>query len=70
MQTRWGELRVSDAHVHFFSHGFFSALAAQRKSSFEDLQPLLDWQLPAADPANSRTAGSPNSIATASRARR
>jgi predicted TIM-barrel fold metal-dependent hydrolase len=50
MQTDWGDLRVSDAHVHFFSHGFFSALAAQRKSSFEDLRPLLDWELPPADP--------------------
>lgn len=50
MQTDWGDMRVSDAHVHFFSHGFFSALAAQRKSAFEDLGPLLDWQLPSADP--------------------
>ena len=50
MQTQWGDIRISDAHVHFFSHGFFSALAAQRKSSFEDLQPILDWQLPPADP--------------------
>lgn len=51
MQTKWGDLRVSDAHVHFFSHGFFSALAAQRKCPIADLQPLLDWQLPSEDPA-------------------
>jgi predicted TIM-barrel fold metal-dependent hydrolase len=50
MQTNWGDMRISDAHVHFFSHGFFSALAAQRKSSFESLRPILDWELPPADP--------------------
>ncbi len=49
MQTNWGEMRVSDAHVHFFSHGFFSTLATQRKSAFADLQPLLGWELPPAD---------------------
>jgi predicted TIM-barrel fold metal-dependent hydrolase len=49
MQTQWGDMRVSDAHVHFFSHGFFSALAAQRKSAYQDLQPLLDWELPSED---------------------
>ena len=50
MQTVWGEIRVSDAHVHFFSHGFFSALAAQRRSTVQELQPILDWQLPPEDP--------------------
>jgi uncharacterized protein len=50
MHTDWGDMHVSDAHVHFFSHEFFAALAAQRKSSVEDLQPILDWQLPPADP--------------------
>jgi predicted TIM-barrel fold metal-dependent hydrolase len=50
MQTHWGEMRVSDAHVHFFSHAFFSALAQQRKCSFDELQPLLDWELPSPDP--------------------
>ncbi len=51
MHTDWGDTRVSDAHVHFFSHGFFSALAAQRKSTYEELQPVLGWQLPSEDPA-------------------
>jgi predicted TIM-barrel fold metal-dependent hydrolase len=51
MHTDWGDIRVSDAHVHFFSHGFFSALAAQRKSTYEELQPVLGWQLPSEDPA-------------------
>lgn len=27
--TSWGPLEVADAHVHFFSHGFFSLLAGQ-----------------------------------------
>jgi uncharacterized protein len=50
MHTDWGDMPVSDAHVHFFSHGFFSALAAQRKSTYEELQPVLEWELPAEDP--------------------
>ena len=50
MQTPWGTLDVADAHVHFFTRRFFSALAAQKKVSLEALAPLLDWQLPADDP--------------------
>lgn len=51
IQTHWGELTVSDAHVHFFSHGFFAALASQKSASVESLAPLLDCQLPPHDPA-------------------
>jgi len=51
MQTPWGDLPVSDAHIHFFSHGFFSALAAERKAPFDELQSILDWELPPEDPA-------------------
>ena len=51
MHTDWGDMPVCDAHVHFFSHGFFSALATQRKSTYEELQPVLNWQLPGEDPA-------------------
>lgn len=29
MNTVWGELEVADAHVHFFSHGFYSQLGKQ-----------------------------------------
>ena len=51
-QTPWGELRVHDAHVHFFSHRFYSALAAQRRvANAEALGPLLEQQIPPADPA-------------------
>lgn len=50
-QTPWGNLPVNDAHVHFFSHGFFSALARQKKvENAEALATLLDWQIPPADP--------------------
>jgi predicted TIM-barrel fold metal-dependent hydrolase len=37
-------MRVSDAHVHFFSHRFLTGLAA-------DLSPLKDWEIPQPDPA-------------------
>ena len=52
METPWGALEVSDAHVHFFSHRFFAALAEQKKSTVESLAPILSWQLPDPDPAH------------------
>ncbi len=51
MDTPWGPLPVSDAHVHFFSHRFFVSLAQQRKVSLEALEALLNWRLPPEDPA-------------------
>jgi uncharacterized protein len=50
IQTPWGLLPVADAHVHFFSHRFFAALAEQKGVPLEGLAPLLNWQLPAEDP--------------------
>jgi predicted TIM-barrel fold metal-dependent hydrolase len=51
-QTPWGEMPVQDSHVHFFSHNFFSALARQKKlGSAEELQPLLEWEIPEPEPA-------------------
>src|SRR4029077_9207259 len=50
METPWGALPVSDAHIHFFSHRFFSALADQKKATVSSLEPLLGWQLPGEDP--------------------
>lgn len=50
--TPWGDLRVNDAHIHFFSHAFYSALASQKK--IEDATAagqLLNWEIPGADPA-------------------
>jgi predicted TIM-barrel fold metal-dependent hydrolase len=59
MQSPWGEIDVDDAHVHFFSHGFFSALAAQKSAqaagashaaTADDIVTALGWQAPPADP--------------------
>jgi hypothetical protein len=30
MNTSWGEVDVCDAHIHFFSHGFYCSIAAQK----------------------------------------
>lgn len=50
-QTSWGNLPVNDAHVHFFSHFFYSALARQKNlEAAGALAPLLDWEIPPADP--------------------
>lgn len=50
-QTPWGELAIQDAHIHFFSHKFYSALAQQKKlANAEDLAPLLNYEIPLADP--------------------
>jgi hypothetical protein len=51
MQTSWGEISVSDAHVHFFSHRFFQTLAAQAGMPLEKVQAALDWTMPPEDPA-------------------
>ena len=48
--TPWGQLPVADAHVHFFSHRFFAALAEQKGVAVDQLAPLLNWQFPAEDP--------------------
>jgi predicted TIM-barrel fold metal-dependent hydrolase len=50
METPWGTLAVSDAHVHFFSHRFFAALAEQKKAPVDSLAPVLGWQMPGEDP--------------------
>lgn len=45
MTTPWGELEISDAHVHFFSPAFFSSLAEQKKTN--DAGALLGFDVPA-----------------------
>ena len=50
MHTPWGNLPVADAHIHFFSHRFFQALAEQKKIPMTALESTLDWQIPAQDP--------------------
>jgi len=44
-------MAVADAHVHFFSHGFFSLLAQQKGCPVEDALATLGWPLPPAEPA-------------------
>ena len=47
----WGPLQVSDAHVHFFSHHFFTTLIGQKPGlTFEAAQARLEWDLPAREP--------------------
>lgn len=47
----WGPLRVADAHVHFFSHGFFSLLAKQKPGlTVEGIGSAVGWQMPAQEP--------------------
>lgn len=51
-ESPWGPLRVADAHVHFFSHGFFNKLAVQK--GVEDASAvgaLLQWEVPSSDAA-------------------
>ncbi|HYP13149.1 MAG TPA: amidohydrolase, partial [Bryobacteraceae bacterium] len=50
MQTPFGDLRVCDAHVHFFSHAFFSTLGGQKGLSLQAIQAFVGWQLPGAEP--------------------
>ena len=55
MNTPWGDLPVSDAHVHFFSHHFFSLLAAQKgmqpgEGSHAEMGRILGWRMPPPEP--------------------
>jgi predicted TIM-barrel fold metal-dependent hydrolase len=51
MHTPWGDLKIADAHVHFFSHRFFRSLAAQTGDPSTDIPAVLGWEAPDADPA-------------------
>ena len=51
MLTPWGDFAVTDAHVHFFSRNFFSALGAQAGKTAEQVAESADWVLPPEDPA-------------------
>jgi uncharacterized protein len=56
ISTPWGNLRVIDAHTHFFSHGFFHTFARLAKDNLPTDAPLvamaqrLGVEIPAADP--------------------
>lgn len=46
----WGQLKVRDAHVHFFSHRFFTLLSAQKPGlSITDLPERLGWDIPTSE---------------------
>ena len=56
IHTRFGELTVADAHVHFFSHRFFATIAAELPSPpdegelFDVLGQSLPFEFPEKDP--------------------
>jgi hypothetical protein len=50
MLTPWGDLDVADAHVHLFSHGFFSLLGQQKQCPLSDVMSTLGWPAPPEDP--------------------
>lgn len=51
MLTPWGELEVRDAHVHFFSHGYFTLLAGHKAGlRVEEMGPILGWEMPPEEP--------------------
>lgn len=51
MQTPWGEISVSDAHIHFFSRRFFEALGSEAGRSAAAVAEAAGWVLPGGDPA-------------------
>ena len=57
MQTGFSELRVIDAHVHFFSHQFFQSFLSSRQRQFPEQDPQsllqrLGWEVPPPDPVD------------------
>jgi len=58
MKTYWGEIDVCDAHIHFFSHRFFSSIAEDKGliSSHEDpadaVARILNWTPPPLEPTS------------------
>jgi len=49
--SSWKPLQVSDAHVHFFSHHFFTTLIGQKPGlTLEAAQARLQWDLPPQEP--------------------
>lgn len=46
MQTHWGELEVSDAHVHFFSRRFLESLGSQCGKEAREVAGIAGWDFP------------------------
>ena len=53
METPWGKLDVRDAHLHFFSHRFFSLLTGGRDPN--EVCAQLAWTVPPVHPAELAT---------------
>jgi predicted TIM-barrel fold metal-dependent hydrolase len=51
MQTPWGEAKVADAHVHFFTRKFLGALGSQCGKTAEQVAEAAGWDLPPQDAA-------------------
>ncbi len=51
-ETAWGAVEAADAHVHFFSHRFYSLLAQQKGNgaTAESVCSELGWPVPPEDP--------------------
>jgi uncharacterized protein len=50
-ESPWGPIAVADAHLHFFSHRFFSALAAQKPGlTLEQISATIGLNLPPPEP--------------------
>lgn len=55
-ESPWGPIAVADAHVHFFSHGFFHALAEQKPAvqkgalGLDAMGAQLGWNMPPSEP--------------------
>ena len=49
MKTPWGDITVSDAHVHFFSAGFFETLARQKGAPITEELASMGFEAPDAD---------------------
>lgn len=50
-ESPWGPVAVADAHLHFFSHRFFSALAAQKPGlTLAQIRATIGLDLPPEEP--------------------
>jgi predicted TIM-barrel fold metal-dependent hydrolase len=50
--TPWGDIEVADAHVHFFSRGFYQLLAARKAGlTLEKIAETTGYEVPPEDPA-------------------
>jgi predicted TIM-barrel fold metal-dependent hydrolase len=52
VKTPWGDVSVTDAHVHFLSHAFFETLAAQKGAAVGDDLHRLGMEAPAPVPTD------------------